>query len=141
MRALLPEPVADADVHAHYAARWLERGGIRANMVVSVDGAAAAGGLSAGLQTPGDNRVFAALRDLADVVLVGSGTAAAENYGPASPDADRRHAYGMPPELPIAVISRSLHLALDGRLFADAAPRPLVITCGGSGRDARAAVG
>ena len=32
----------------------------------SVDGAATQDGLSQALQTPGDNRVFAALRDLAD---------------------------------------------------------------------------
>ena len=35
-------------------------------------------GLSGGLQTPGDNRVFAALRDLADVVVAGAGTVRAE---------------------------------------------------------------
>jgi RibD C-terminal domain len=80
VRALLPQPVEDVDVHAYYADGWLDRGGLRVNFVVSADGAAQAQGKSAGLQTPGDNRIFAALRDLADVVLVGAGTASVEGY-------------------------------------------------------------
>jgi riboflavin biosynthesis pyrimidine reductase len=140
MRALLPEPGTDIDVHAHYAAGWLERGGIRANMVASVDGAAAAGGKSAGLQTPGDNRVFAALRDLADVVLVGWSTAATEDYGPGSPGA-RRAEFGLASRLPIAVVSRSLRIDPSQRLFADPARRPLVVTCASSDEQRRAELG
>ena len=66
MRALLPAPAADVDVHQFYAADWLERGGVRAVFVAATDGAAWANGRSAGLQTPGDNVVFHAMRDLAD---------------------------------------------------------------------------
>ena len=44
MRALLPEPVADPEVHAWYARNWVERGGIRMNFVTSVDGAVSAEG-------------------------------------------------------------------------------------------------
>src|SRR3954470_8850244 len=80
MRALLPEPIDDVDVHEFYAAGWAEPGGLRVDFVTAVDGAAHASGRSAGLQTPGDNSVFAAQRDLADVVLVGAGTAVAEGY-------------------------------------------------------------
>lgn len=138
MRTLLPDrdehfPV---DVHEHYAAQWLETGGIRANMVASADGAAAAEGLSAGLQTPGDNRVFAVLRDLADVVLVGWATAAAERYGPAQPHTETRRRWGLAPHLPIAVISRSLHVDTASRLFAG--NRPLVVTCASSDERRRA---
>ena len=114
-------------------------GGIRANMIASADGAGAADGLSRGLQTPGDNRVFAALRDLADVVLVGWATAAAENYGPARLPAETRRRWGMRPELPIAVITRSLRLDLGSRLFAD--NRPLVVTCASSPAQRRAELG
>ena len=78
MRALLPRFADDPDVHAHYARDWVARGGVRVNFVSAADGAVTADGKSKGLQTPGDNRVFAALRDLADVVLVGAGTAVAE---------------------------------------------------------------
>jgi len=65
MRALLPHPQADVDVHALYANDWLDPGGLRVNFVATVDGAATEDGASRGLQTPGDNRIFAALRDLA----------------------------------------------------------------------------
>ena len=139
MRTLLPEPRAEVDVHAHYAADWIDAGGIRANMVASVDGAAAAEGKSGGLQTPGDNRVFAAVRDLADVVLVGWSTAATENYGPAAPGA-RRSEFGLEHALPVAVISRSLRIDLSQRLFGDPAHRPLVVTCAASDEARRAEI-
>jgi riboflavin biosynthesis pyrimidine reductase len=133
MRALLPTPAADVDVHEFYATDWLDRGGVRAVFVASVDGAAWAQGRSAGLQTPGDNRVFHAMRDLADVVLVGSGTAKAERYGAvvrsARTDQIRRR-YGFRPELPIAVLSRSLDLDPGSSLFdPGAAARTIVLTC------------
>jgi riboflavin biosynthesis pyrimidine reductase len=135
MRALLPVPgptetELQVDVHAHYGAHWLESGGIRANMIVSADGAAAASGRSAGLQVPADHLVFAALRDLADVVLVGWATAATENYGPARPDAQQRERAGLGPDLPIAVVSRTLAIDPSSRLFASA--RPFVVTCAAS---------
>lgn len=134
MRALLPGHRDDADVHAHYAVDWLERGGLRVNFVAAVDGAVSAAGRSRGLQTPGDNVVFAALRDLADVVAVGAGTAAAEGYR-AVRLAERRRAlrreHGLSEQLPIAVLSRTLRLDPASSLFADAAPdaRTLVLTC------------
>lgn len=140
MRTLLPardEHLA-ADVHEHYAAQWIEHGGIRANMIASADGAASAAGLSAGLQTPGDNRVFAALRDLADVVLVGWSTAATEGYGPARPHVETRRRWGLAAQLPIAVISRSLRFDLGSPLFAD--NRPYVVTCATSDERRRAEV-
>src|SRR5690349_19759939 len=53
---------------------------LRANMVGSVDGFATVQGLSEGLSGAADKRVFRILRALSDVVLVGAGTARAENY-------------------------------------------------------------
>src|SRR5581483_6908984 len=100
---------------------WLDRGGVRADFICSVDGAVSAAGVSRGLQTPGDNRVFGALRDLADVVLVGSGTALAEGYRavrPAQQRRDTRESYGLAGDLPIAVMSRSLRLDARSALFA-----------------------
>ncbi|HEV7203077.1 MAG TPA: pyrimidine reductase family protein [Jatrophihabitans sp.] len=133
MRALLPGPVDDVDVHAYYAAGWTDRGGVRVNFVASIDGAAHANGVSRGLQTEGDNQVFAALRDLADVVLVGSGTATAEGYGAVTVSARRREirrAHGLREVLPIAVLSRSLDLDPDAPLFTEAGPdsRTIVLT-------------
>lgn len=141
MRALLPEPDDDVDLHAYYARDWIDRGGIRANMITSADGAAAADGLSAGLQTPGDNRLFAALRDLADVVLVGSATAQAEGYRPVRLNDEqraRRSERGLGSRLPVAVVTRSLKIDTAAPLFVD--NRPLVVTCASSDPDARAAL-
>jgi riboflavin biosynthesis pyrimidine reductase len=144
MRALFPALAEDIDVHEFYAADWLADGGLRVNFVASVDGAAAADGRSAGLQTPGDNRVFAALRDLADVVLTGAGTARAEGYAAISLSARRRSVrstYGLAQRLPTAVISRSLRLNPDSALF-DTPPdaRTIVLTCSAAPADRRAAL-
>lgn len=134
MRVLLPTPSDEADLHAFYAQDWIEGGGVRMNFISSVDGAVTVSGLSRGLQTPGDNAVFAALRDLADVVLVGAGTARDENYKASNPSAARRAKraeYGLRPVHPIALVSRSLRLDVDSPLFTDANPdaRTIVVTC------------
>jgi riboflavin biosynthesis pyrimidine reductase len=138
MRALLPVPADPIDVHDHYAADWLDSGGIRANFVASVDGAASTGGLSRGLQTSGDNLVFAALRDLADVILVGAGTARAEGYHTVTLSEARkavRRSFGLAPALPLAVVSRSARLDPGSDLFqtVDPATRTIVITCANVG--------
>ena len=55
---------------------------VRANMVTSLDGAAQGpDGRSGTLSSPADKRVFAMLRGLADVILVGAATARVEKYG------------------------------------------------------------
>ena len=146
MRALLPAPIGDVDVHAYYADGWVDVGGVRANFVASADGAAHASGVSKGLQTPGDNTVFAALRDLADVVLVGSGTAVAEKYGPVTFSARRaalRREYGLRATVPVAVISRTLRLDPGSALFTDADPssRTIVLTCGAADADTARTLG
>jgi riboflavin biosynthesis pyrimidine reductase len=145
MRALLPEPRADVDVHEFYADGWLDRGGLRVNFVSSVDGAAQAEGRSQGLQTPGDNRIFATLRDLADVVLAGAGTAVAEAYRPAVLSERRRavrRAFGLTEALPIAVTSRTLRLDPAAFLFTAAPPdaRTIVLTCAAAPPDRRTAL-
>src|SRR4051794_12032710 len=142
MRALLPEFSDDVDLHEFYATDWLEPGGLRVDFVSSVDGAAHAAGRSAGLQTPGDNRVFATQRDLADVVLVGAGTAVAEGYrGVRMPERRRaiRQRLGLEDTLPIAVVSRRLTLEPDLPLFTEAAPEAptMVITCAAAPEDRR----
>jgi riboflavin biosynthesis pyrimidine reductase len=134
MRTVLPKPADEVDVHAFYAEDWLAGGGLRVNFVVSVDGAATEDGASRGLQTPGDNRIFAALRDLADVVVAGAGTVRTEGYA-AIALSDRRRAiradHGLRATLPTAVVSRSLRLDPTADLFT-AAPqdaRTIVLTC------------
>jgi riboflavin biosynthesis pyrimidine reductase len=141
MRALLPHPVAEVDVHEHYARHWLDRGGVRANFVSSADGAVTVAGRSRGLQTPGDKRVFAALRDLADVVLVGAGTAREEGYVSLALSSRRRAlraGIGLAELLPVAVVSRSLRLDPVAHLLTGDHPRTIVLTGATSDPDARA---
>ncbi|WP_145013202.1 pyrimidine reductase family protein [Mycobacterium marseillense] len=104
--------------------------GLRANMIFSADGAAAFGGRAGPLSCPTDQRLLRTLRGLADVVLVGAGTARAENYGPVKlTDAARarRHHEGRFEPPPIAVVSRSGDLP--DRLFSDPAQPPILVTC------------
>jgi riboflavin biosynthesis pyrimidine reductase len=131
-----------AGAYAYPEPQWL-----RANMVASADGAGFLDGRSAGLSSPADMRLFGLLRVLADVVIVGAGTARLEQYKPArrrpalaelraaSVGADR------PPAPPIALVSRQLDLDLESPLFTAAPPdaRTIVITCASSPDDARAA--
>lgn len=71
----------DRALAAAYAAprpRWL-----RLNFVATVDGAATgADGLSGSINNDADGRVFALLRRLADVIVVGAGTVRDEGYRP-----------------------------------------------------------
>jgi riboflavin biosynthesis pyrimidine reductase len=89
------------------------RPAVRLNMIASLDGAATVDGLSGGLGGSADHRVFAALRALADVVLVAAGTVRAERYGPS--------------KVPLAIVTRSCALDLDAPLFAEGA-RVIVLT-------------
>lgn len=109
---------------------------IRVNFVTSIDGAVSIDGRSGGLGTPADKTVFRLLRDLADVVLVGAGTARAENYGAAHTDQRLRtrlyhHGFGGDPDgaAPrIAVVTGSATLDPTSRLFTDTGARPIIIT-------------
>lgn len=104
--------------------------GLRANMIFSADGAAAFGGRAGPLSCPTDQKLLRTLRRLADVVLVGAGTARAENYGPVKlTDAARarRHHEGRFEPPPIAVVSRSGELP--DRLFSNPEQPPILVTC------------
>jgi riboflavin biosynthesis pyrimidine reductase len=95
---------------------------LRANMVTSVDGAATGpDGRSGVLATPVDKAVFGHLRTLADAVVVGAGTARAENYGPPridEPTAAARVSRGQAPRPRLVVVTRSLSLDPGARLFS-----------------------
>jgi riboflavin biosynthesis pyrimidine reductase len=147
VRRLLPEPSESLDDAALAAQYSLPASGdrphVRLNFVCSVDGAIAVGTVSKGLQTPGDNRVYQQLRDLADVVLVGGGTVRTEGYGPARADPERRarrRALGRAEVPAIAVVSSSLNLDPSAPLFTDAVARTIVITHAGKRDDPGAAL-
>lgn len=147
MRRLLPDPADPLDddaLRAQYALPEPDgRPHVRLNFVCGVDGAITVGGVSEGLQTPGDNRVFHELRTLADVLLVGAGTVRIEGYGPIRTDTEhaaRRRALGLAEVPPIAIVSASLDLDPGAPLFTEAAARTMVITHGGAPAGRRAAL-
>ncbi|HEV8276181.1 MAG TPA: pyrimidine reductase family protein [Streptosporangiaceae bacterium] len=150
MRQIYPEPavLTDRQLAARYrgpdtagqTSHWL-----RANMVASLDGAATVRGRTGGLSGEADRQVFAMLRALADVIVVGAGTARIEGYGPVRPGQEgARWAWLRAGRAlaPIAVITRRIDLDPAGPLLA-APPglaRPIVITTEAAPPDRRAAV-
>jgi riboflavin-specific deaminase-like protein len=100
------------------------------NMVTSADGATSSGGVSGGLSNAEDREVFAAIRAVADVILVGAGTVRRESYGPPkirSEMAEGRATRNQAPRPRLAVVSRSLDLDFAAPLFDDDPP-PMLFT-------------
>jgi riboflavin biosynthesis pyrimidine reductase len=115
---------------------------LRVNFIAALDGATTVAGRSRGLQSPGDLRVFRLLRALADVVLVGAGTALAEGYGPMSEESAvgrMRLALGRPPTAPIAVVTRRASLSPQSPLAGGSSPT-IVLTCEAADPDRRLAL-
>jgi riboflavin biosynthesis pyrimidine reductase len=134
MRQLLPVFHHDADPVLGYGDPPRRTEGSRpyvlVNMISSVDGGTAANGLSGGLGSAGDRRIFAVLRSLADIILVGAQTVRAERYGPPRLDETlvaRRLGRGQTPVPAIAVVSRSLQLDWGSPFFTEAQQPPLVV--------------
>ena len=143
MRRLLPEPGPLNDAGLVDAYRLPPGRSMRVNFVVSLDGAVTVDGLSKGLGSPGDLRIFRVLRALADVVLVGHGTAAAEGYRPIAADSPvgrLRASIGRPPTAPIAVVSRRASLEPDSALVTGAASPTILITSASADPSRRAAL-
>jgi riboflavin biosynthesis pyrimidine reductase len=114
MRRIFPDWATDIDLTAEYAdpsrRRHDGRPWVVQNMIASLDGAASVEGRSGGLGGPADKAVFALLRALADVILVGAETVRAESYGPPKKPGQR-----------IAVVTRRAALDWESRLFASGA--------------------
>jgi len=111
--ALPPEAGEPAlhDLYAHPAPRPGRRSAVRANMIATVDGSAQGpDGRSRSINGPADWRVFRVMRAVADVVLVGAGTARAEQYTPLPVPGDLRDARaarGQAPDLALALVTAS----------------------------------
>jgi riboflavin-specific deaminase-like protein len=100
-------------------------------MVSSVDGGATASGRTSELGGDADRVAFRRLRAACDAILVGAGTVRAETYGPpvgTSARQEDRAARGLAPSPRIVVVSGSLALEPDHRVFSDPDHRPLVVT-------------
>lgn len=139
LRQLFPVAADHPDLVELYAypdGQWL-----RANMVSSADGASSLNGVTHGISSDTDRRVFALLRTLCDVILVGASTVREEKYKPARTRELWSHLRdGRPPTPPIAVVSRRLDLDPDSPLIS-AAPehaRTIVITVAQAPADRRA---
>lgn len=101
------------------------------NMVASVDGATAVKGGSSALNDEDDKALFAALRAVPEVILVGAGTVRAENYGPVALDEERRERRverGLSPAPRLAIATATLSIEPDMRVFEDPEHKPVIIT-------------
>ena len=104
-----------AEVYAHPVRaddRGAPRPWVRLNFVSTVDGSVTGSeGVSGDLGGSADHDAYMAMRNACDVVLVGAGTARAEEYGritPESVDVARRGAAGLAPVPALAVVSARL---------------------------------
>jgi riboflavin biosynthesis pyrimidine reductase len=125
-----PAELSDEDLATLYAYPH-DRLWVRANFVSTLDGAAQGSDHKSGtLSSPTDQRVFATLRSLCDVILVGAGTTRAEGYQPVHAselDDDVRSQIGLAPVPTLAVISRSLDLD-QGLIEGGRAPTIIITT-------------
>ena len=117
---------------------------VLANFIASLDGGATMSGTSGGLGGPGDRRLFAILRELADVIVVGAGTAKAENYAGAKMTAgqrQRRQQCGQSEVPPIALVTRTGALDHDLPVLVNTEVPTLVMTCADAAPNARRRLG
>ena len=118
MRELWPNPNPEVDIAARLAAddrpKPPGRPWVCMVMIASIHGAIMVDGVSGSLGGPSDQQRFAAARRMADGIIVGAKTASVEDYRPTT--------------IPIAVVSGSLSLDRDARLFGDPNNQPLLFT-------------
>jgi riboflavin biosynthesis pyrimidine reductase len=121
-----------------------DRPWLQANMVSSTDGAAWLAGRTGGLSGSADRMVFAVLRSLADVILVGAATARDERYKPVqTTEVWPQLRAGRPATPAIAVVSAGLALDPRSPLLAKAPPdaRTIVLTTSSAPAGKREAAG
>jgi len=133
MHSLVPGPAADdralEELYAYPPE--LTSPYVQVNFVASADGAATVSGRSRGLSSPADKKVFALGRDLADVVLVGAGTAIAEEYRGVKRTelrAERRARLGLSEIPPVAVVTGRGSVPPSSPLITDVVVPTIVIT-------------
>jgi riboflavin biosynthesis pyrimidine reductase len=132
---LAPDPAEDAltELYAHPDPAPGRPAYVRANMVSTLDGSAAGrDGRSGSINDAADHRAFEVQRSVADVVLVGAGTARAEGYrelSVAQPLRAARARRGQGEQLALALVSRTGDLPGD---LLHAPSAPLVVTVASS---------
>jgi riboflavin biosynthesis pyrimidine reductase len=125
-----PNELSDDDLAEVYAYP-AETAWLRTNFVTTLDGAAQGSDhRAASISGAADQQIFALLRSLCDVIVVGANTTRVEGYQPVQPSEMRselRAALGLAPFPAIAVISRSLSLD-PGLVHGGEAPTIVVTT-------------
>ena len=126
------DAVHDAEIEAIYKyPDSLDIPYVRLNFSCTASGNVAVDGRSAGLSSVADKKVFGRLRRLADVILVGAGTIRADGYrGARTWEALRaqRRARNQAEIAPIAVVTASADIDVDGPLFTDTWIPPMILT-------------
>lgn len=121
-----------AELYAHPTAP--DRPWVRTNFVSTLDGAAQGpDGRSGSINTPSDRLAFALQRAMADVILVGAGTARVEHYRAVDLQPWQlalRTELGLAPYPTLAVVSRTTALADDLVGSADTESGPVLIITG-----------
>ena len=113
MQRLVPAPASTVTLSEAYATPLgsrIDRPWVGLCMVSSIDGSTVVDGASAGLSSDNDSGVLLQLRTIADVILVGAGTARGEGYGPPSTPGQR-----------IGVVTRSGSVDTSSELFTSGA--------------------
>ncbi len=113
LRRVLPitnEPITIAEAYAEPLGHRADRPWVGMCMVTSIDGSTVVDGVSAGLSSDNDSSVLLQLRSIADVIIVGAGTARGEGYGKPQKDGQR-----------IGVVTRSGSIDTTNELFRSGA--------------------
>ena len=110
-------------LYAYPDGHWL-----RANMVATADGAASLNGLTQGISSDTDRRVFALLRTLCDVILVGASTVREEKYKPARPQELWSHLREGRPPTPETIALPCFSRSRRRRLLSATLCRPIAST-------------
>ncbi|MEE8601653.1 dihydrofolate reductase family protein [Euzebya tangerina] len=137
MRRLYPnrpgiDPSTAVDVYEAYRPEDPLAPLVRINMVSALDGRVVGDdGVSGTLGGDGDGQAFFAMRHNADGVVAGAGTVRAEGYGPMRVRdgwGERRRADGRHGPASIVIVTRSLDLDLESRVFTEAVAPTIVLT-------------
>ncbi len=113
MYRILPSPSASSTIEQAYQGplgSHEDRPWVGLCMVASLDGSTVVDGASAGLSSENDSGVLLRLRAVADVLVVGAGTARGEGYGPPSKPGQR-----------VGVVTRSGSVDTSSELFTSGA--------------------
>jgi riboflavin biosynthesis pyrimidine reductase len=124
--ALLPDSPADLDRYYGDPPR-----GVRANMVLTPDGAGAFRGRTKAISDDADQALLNYLRSQADAILVGSATIQAEHYGPVhfTPEIEaKRQEDGYAGTPPLVVVTAHANLPTTLPVFAPEGPRTIIVT-------------